>query len=510
MNDLKDRLQQLGLSQYFEDLVAEGFDTWATVLDITESDLSHLNIKLGHRRKLQRGIAESRGQSAHRPLPTTLNRVTSAEGSYRSDDDSAENVVKRAESSTVGTTGTSTKRKYRRHPKPDEHAPERPPSAYVIFSNQVRESLKGQDLSFTEIAKVVGEKWQILPVEERESCERQANSAKEKYYAGLAEYKKTSQFAIYQQYLEDFKAKHAGPTKGASPCGLTTVSRSTLVTDIKGKRSKLQTERSTSVRNNSYEQGERALDRRLSSTQPEYFTTGHHRLQPSPPTPGVPSLSKAPSSFSKPSSPIPHSISGFNSPRMDQHYSPAATSPRAMTTQQESVFEVASVHIARDSRARQDVNMPYHSSLYTQPMHQLPPTTSPPHTHALHYQSPVEVTSHSRRQMLESTRLPPLTHEDSTWSSESGHSGYNLPSAGFSGQLPLVDPVKSLRTLPQPMPNMVPVISPLDRLPLATSPPLQHQSRDYRAQGSLAVLIRAGELAARAADEEAMEKNPTP
>ena len=78
----------------------------------------------------------------------------------------------------------------------------------------MRESLRGQDLSFTEIAKVVGEKWQVLPAEERESCERQANGAKEKYYAELAEYKKTPQFEAYQKYLEDFKAKHAVPTKG--------------------------------------------------------------------------------------------------------------------------------------------------------------------------------------------------------------------------------------------------------------------------------------------------------
>ena len=33
------------------------------------------------------------------------------------------------------STQPSGKRKYRRHPKPDENAPERPPSAYVIFSN---------------------------------------------------------------------------------------------------------------------------------------------------------------------------------------------------------------------------------------------------------------------------------------------------------------------------------------------------------------------------------------
>ena len=81
---------------------------------------------------------------------------------------------------------------------------------------EVRESLKGQDLSFTEIAKVVGERWQVLPADERESCERQANGAKEKYYSELADYKKTADFELYQQYLEDFKAKHQIPTKGPS------------------------------------------------------------------------------------------------------------------------------------------------------------------------------------------------------------------------------------------------------------------------------------------------------
>ncbi|KAF3040853.1 hypothetical protein E8E11_006992 [Didymella keratinophila] len=228
MSDLKERLARLGLPQYCEVFATEGFDTWETVLDITESDLSHLNVKLGHRRKLQRAIAESRGQSSDQPLTIALTRGGSAEGSYRSDDSANEGKGKQNPAVGEGTTGTSTKRKYRRHPKPDENAPERPPSAYVIFSNQVRELLKGQDLSFTEIAKVVGERWQVLPAEEREACERQANGAKEKYYAGLAEYKKTPQYEAYQKYLEEFRAKHNAPMK-------------------EGKRSKLETETSASA-----------------------------------------------------------------------------------------------------------------------------------------------------------------------------------------------------------------------------------------------------------------------
>jgi hypothetical protein len=39
MSDLEQQLVRLGLSQYLEAFTAEGFDTWETILDITESDL---------------------------------------------------------------------------------------------------------------------------------------------------------------------------------------------------------------------------------------------------------------------------------------------------------------------------------------------------------------------------------------------------------------------------------------------------------------------------------------
>lgn len=39
-------------------------------------------------------------------------------------------------------------------------APEKPPSAYVTFSNDVREDVK--DKSFTEIARIVGDRWKQL------------------------------------------------------------------------------------------------------------------------------------------------------------------------------------------------------------------------------------------------------------------------------------------------------------------------------------------------------------
>lgn len=77
----------------------------------------------------------------------------------------------------------------------------------------MRGSLKGQDYSFTEIAKTVGEKWQVLPPDEKAAFESRSQAMKDHYYAQLAEYKKTREYADYQRYLADFKAKHEPRSK---------------------------------------------------------------------------------------------------------------------------------------------------------------------------------------------------------------------------------------------------------------------------------------------------------
>lgn len=78
----------------------------------------------------------------------------------------------------------------------------------------MREQLKGQDLSFTDMAKIVGERWQVLSADSREVYEKQASTAKERYNAALAEYKKTESYALYMEYLADFKAKNAPQDNG--------------------------------------------------------------------------------------------------------------------------------------------------------------------------------------------------------------------------------------------------------------------------------------------------------
>lgn len=39
MSDLKTNLERIGLSQYYERFVAEAFDTWEVIQDISEEDL---------------------------------------------------------------------------------------------------------------------------------------------------------------------------------------------------------------------------------------------------------------------------------------------------------------------------------------------------------------------------------------------------------------------------------------------------------------------------------------
>jgi len=68
--ELERILEELGLKQYLENCLTAGFDDWETLSNITESDLVNLNIRLGHRRKLQREIARRYLWPDDKPLPT--------------------------------------------------------------------------------------------------------------------------------------------------------------------------------------------------------------------------------------------------------------------------------------------------------------------------------------------------------------------------------------------------------------------------------------------------------
>jgi hypothetical protein len=88
------------------------------------------------------------------------------------------------------------KRKYRRHPKPDKKAPIKPPSAYIMFSNDARSQLKDFGMSFVEIAKYVGDQWKNLSINEKQQYERTAMRAKDLYIEELHAYSQTEEYKV--------------------------------------------------------------------------------------------------------------------------------------------------------------------------------------------------------------------------------------------------------------------------------------------------------------------------
>jgi hypothetical protein len=123
MLGLKDILERIGLIDYFQILSENGFVNWETVVDITEEDLNVLNFKLGHRRALQREIATFRG------LPSSL--------SLDPETPPGESIVLSTSALETLARQTSTpppreKRRYRRHPRPDQNAPKKPKTACMV------------------------------------------------------------------------------------------------------------------------------------------------------------------------------------------------------------------------------------------------------------------------------------------------------------------------------------------------------------------------------------------
>ncbi|KAI4167609.1 MAG: hypothetical protein LQ343_007073 [Gyalolechia ehrenbergii] len=198
MTDLGPVLDRLGLGQYLGKFIEEGFEAWDTVLDITESDLY----------RLQREVANTRGVE----IATIINAAPKSELQRQ-----VQQSVSDCADPREADRAQRNKRKYKRHPKADDHAPDRPQSAYVIFSNKIRDDLKSENLSFAEIAKRVGELWQALTPPEKKPFETQAGLAKEEYLVDLAHYKTTDKFKEYTHYLADFKAKHPSKPDGKKP-----------------------------------------------------------------------------------------------------------------------------------------------------------------------------------------------------------------------------------------------------------------------------------------------------
>lgn len=166
-------------------------------MDIAETDLDSLAVTPAHRKRLQQEIAKARtclGPYQHHlsPRHCTVTSVSTHKSAAAEMDRHAESLENK-------------KRTYRRHPKADIHGPKHPLSAYILFSNDVRKNLQHQQLSFTQMARQVGESWQLFGSAELSEWKLRAAAARELYLQDLEEYKQTGEYKEYQRYLFDFK-----------------------------------------------------------------------------------------------------------------------------------------------------------------------------------------------------------------------------------------------------------------------------------------------------------------
>jgi hypothetical protein len=333
--------------------------------------------------------------------------------------------------------------------------------------------LRGQDLSFTEIAKLVGERWQVLAPDLRDSCERQAAGAKEKYYAEMAEYKKTPQYAQYQEYLADFKSKHATPRHD-------------------GKRTRVEHETSTETTTGSAQSsgrdkfGEKSAGPGVATESSSLRTLRSHSNS----HPGATGFSALGGyhAVSASTSPATYSV-GLQSPASQHAHSPGS-SPTASSMTYNS-YDLP--HHARGNespaelRARQS-GVPGHGSSNRDPRYWpgINEETQP--------QPPPPSDFSSRRPPRASPSLPALVRADTT------HSSYSdiLPGVPYQGTLlPAIGPQKADRMLPAPIPST----SSMNTSPLDARSPLsgpgraiaQLQTHDHGSQWP--ALLRATEMA---------------
>ncbi|KAH7093709.1 hypothetical protein FB567DRAFT_610283 [Paraphoma chrysanthemicola] len=206
--ELSEVLERLGLSEYLQVLSENGFHNWETVVDITEEDLTALDFKLGHRRALQREIATSRG------LPSSLSLDPE---SVPPEPTALSTSALETLSRQTSTPPPREKRRYRRHPRPDSNAPKKPKTAYVNFADQLRTDPEVSQLSFVNIAREVGRRWQELPAEQKRIWESNAARAMQEFEAQMDDYKKTDNWRRYQTYLNDFKAQQSQGSGGKRP-----------------------------------------------------------------------------------------------------------------------------------------------------------------------------------------------------------------------------------------------------------------------------------------------------
>jgi hypothetical protein len=156
---------------------------------------------MGHRRKLQKEIANARrlaGDPVYITPPCNQpSQQQSGQSAYQADKPQQRAPIKRG---------------YRHHPKPDLDTPHGPYSAYMMFSNGVREQVEYESLSCTEISRQVGLSWQSLTGQQKGYWKGKAAVRWEKYRSEVAEYQpRQNPRSSLKQVCQTPRPTHARP-----------------------------------------------------------------------------------------------------------------------------------------------------------------------------------------------------------------------------------------------------------------------------------------------------------
>merc|ERR1711959_505488 len=109
----------------------------------------------------------------------------------------------------------ATRRKFGKKPK-DKNAPKRPATPFFVFANEVRAEIRenNPEASIGQIGKILGERWKALPEDQKAAYHVQSQKAKAEYQEVLEEFKKSEDYAAYQQKVAEWKeAKKASNKK---------------------------------------------------------------------------------------------------------------------------------------------------------------------------------------------------------------------------------------------------------------------------------------------------------
>ena len=95
---------------------------------------------------------------------------------------------------TAGYEDSETKGKGKKKKK-DPNAPKRATTAFMFYSTKMRPIIKEEkpDIKFTEMGKLIGEKWRELSSEDKKEFDDMANKDKKRYSVEMEKYKAKNQ-----------------------------------------------------------------------------------------------------------------------------------------------------------------------------------------------------------------------------------------------------------------------------------------------------------------------------